>query len=157
MLGAFLFYEKRYAEAEAHFREQSELHPNLFVNYVFLSACRMMREDFAGSLREIQRAYALEPSLEISALLGAAHARCGNQAEARKILRRLEKSANVPFETFYLYLALGEREQALAFLPRSLERKSIDHILLNIDPRADALRSDAEYAALFRRLKLPRF
>ncbi|HEX8736549.1 MAG TPA: winged helix-turn-helix domain-containing protein [Pyrinomonadaceae bacterium] len=157
MLGAFLFYEKRYDEAEAHFREQAELHPNLFVNYVFLSACRMMREDFAGSLREIRRAYALEPSLEISALLGAAHARCGDKREAQKILRRLEKSANVPFETFYLYLALGLRERALAFLPRSLERKSIDHILLNIDPRADALRSDAEYAELFRRLKLPSF
>ncbi|HEY0428292.1 MAG TPA: winged helix-turn-helix domain-containing protein [Pyrinomonadaceae bacterium] len=155
MLGAFLFYEKRYTEADAHFREQAELYPNSFVNYVFLSACSMMRDDFAASLCEIQKAYALEPSFEVSALLGAAKARAGNVVEARKILRKLEKAETTPFETFYLYLALGERGRALSFLERSLERKTVDHILLNIDPRADELRSDEQFTEIFSRIGLP--
>jgi DNA-binding winged helix-turn-helix (wHTH) protein/Tfp pilus assembly protein PilF len=155
MLGAFLFYEKRYEEACVHFREQAELYPNSFVNYVFLSACSLMRGDFDASLKEIEKAYQLEPSLEISALLGAAEARTGNKTEAKEILRQLEKAETVPFETFYLYLALEMREKALSFLERSLRRKSVDHILLNIDPRADELRSDAKFSEIFRRIGLP--
>jgi DNA-binding winged helix-turn-helix (wHTH) protein/Tfp pilus assembly protein PilF len=155
MLGAFLFYEKRYVEADAHFREQADLYPNSFINYVFLSACSLMRGDLTASLGEIEKAYSLEPSLEISALLGAATARVGKKTEARKILRRLERAETIPFETFYLYLALGERDKALSFLERSLERKSVDHILLNIDPRADELRSDAEFMQIFSRIGLP--
>jgi DNA-binding winged helix-turn-helix (wHTH) protein/tetratricopeptide (TPR) repeat protein len=155
MMGAFLYYEKRYEEAEAHFREQAELYPNSFVNYVFLSACSMMRGDLTASLAEIEKAYVLEPSLEISALRGAALARAGAHPEAREILRCLEKAENTPFETFYLYLSLGMRERALGFLRRSLERKSVDHILLNIDPRADELRRDRQFAEIFGRIGLP--
>ncbi len=156
MLGAFLFYEKRYREAEAHFREQAELYPNSFVNYLFLSACSLMRGDFDASLGEIEKAYRLEPSLEISALRGAALARAGCKREAQKILRELETAQNTPFETFYLYLALGERDAALTFLEKSLARKSIDHILLNIDPRADELRADARFTQIFSRIGLPK-
>jgi TolB-like protein/Tfp pilus assembly protein PilF len=155
MQGAFLFYEKRYREADAHFREQAELYPNSFVNYVFLSACSMMRGDFAASLAEIEKAYSLEQSLEISALRGAALARADNRAEARKVLHCLENSENPPFEIFYLYLALGMRDKALSFLERSLERKSVDHILLNIDPRADELRADAKFTKILSRIGLP--
>jgi tetratricopeptide (TPR) repeat protein len=156
MLGAFLFYEKRYAEATAHFREQADLYPNSFINYVFLSACSLMRGELAASLDEIEKAYSLEPSLEVSALLGGAQARVGNKTEARKFLRCLEKAEPIPFETFYLYLALGMRAKALLFLERSLERKSVDHILLNIDPRADELHNDAEFTQIFRRIGMPR-
>jgi adenylate cyclase len=156
MLGAFLFYEKRYDEARAHFREQAELYPSSFVNYVFLSACSLMRGDYAASLEEIEKAYALEPSLEISALLGAAKARAGDKREAREILQKLEKAETEPFETFYLYLALGLRDQALSFLERSLKRKSVDHILLNIDPRADELRADERFIEIFNRIGLPK-
>ena len=156
MMGAFLYYERRYTEAEAHFREQAELYPNSFVNYVFLSACAMMRGDLPASLAEIEKAHALEPSLEISALRGAALARAGKKAEAGEILRCLEKAENTPFETFYLYLALGKRDCALGFLERSLERKSVDHILLNIDPRADDLRADRQFAGILERIGLPK-
>jgi hypothetical protein len=48
------------------------------------------------------------------------------------------------------------RDKALSFLKRSLQRKSVDHILLNIDPRADELRSDAEFTQIFNRIDLPK-
>jgi len=102
---------------------------------------------------EMRKAYELAMSSEILALLGSVLAQVGEKEEALQILGRIEKdSAPVPFEIFYLYLALEQTDEAIAFLEKSLAKKDIDLITLNADPRADSIRSETRFTAIMKRV-----
>lgn len=88
-----------------------------------------------------------------AATLAQAHAANGNAAEARRLLREVERAAVVPtYDVAKVYLALGDRAAALRWLERAYEARSHSLVLLRIDPHFAPLRNDPAFVQLLQRI-----
>ena len=54
----------------------------------------------------------------------------------------------------YAYAALGEKDEAFAFLESALQTRESQVIYLKVNPEADPLRDDPRFGALLRRVGL---
>jgi len=90
--------------------------------------------------------------------IGHAYALSGRRSEALKVLEQLQETSTrsfvSPFDFATVYVGLGEKDQAIAWLERAIEVHSFPVIYLNTDPRFDSLRSDPRYLALLHRVRL---
>ena len=93
------------------------------------------------------------------AALGHAYGISGQKKEAREILGKLlemSKRRHVPaYDIAAVYTGLGEKDQAFDELGKAFEERSGFLIYIKCDRRFDALRSDARYEALLKRIGLP--
>jgi len=91
--------------------------------------------------------------------MGNAYARAGRSAEARATIPRLQthiqKDGIGTYEVALVHAALGERDQAFAWLEKAYAVRDKGLTYLKIDPCADPLRSDPRFADLLRRVGLP--
>jgi tetratricopeptide (TPR) repeat protein len=116
-----------------------------------------------GKFPEAQQAYqsilafaSTDPCL--LSLLGHLYAVTGQQEQARGILSRLrELSRNQYVPSLYvalIYIGLGDKEQAFAWLDKAYEERCDFLVYLPTDPMADPLRTDPRFKALLERLGL---
>ncbi|MCG3159880.1 MAG: Serine/threonine-protein kinase PknD [Acidobacteria bacterium] len=99
-------------------------------------------------------------SAAMSATLGYIYAHAGRRDEALKLLRELKARAGrervSPYSFTRIYVGLGDKEQALAWLRKGYEEQS-DHLLfIGADPMLDPLRSDPRFDELLRGIGLAR-
>ena len=67
---------------------------------------------------------------------------------------RLRPGAVAPQDLAYVYLALGDRDRAVALLRQALDEKDTRLLFLNVDPRVDSLRGDPRLDEIIRALGL---
>jgi hypothetical protein len=95
----------------------------------------------------------------VLATTGYVHAVSKNVGEARTILDQLKRrrsQAYVPLSHLArIHAALGENDQAFAWLDKAYEERDVWLIWLTTEPMWDSLRSDPRFSALLRRLRLP--
>ncbi len=86
------------------------------------------------------------------------YASTGNPVEARRILAgikaKMKKSYVSPFVVAYIHAALGDKEEAFAWLERAYQERDLLLYALKVDPRLDPLRSDPRFNDLLRRIGL---
>jgi len=71
-------------------------------------------------------------------------------------LRGLSKQRYVSsYAIAYVYIPLGDFDQACAWLEKAYEEGSPGLVFLKVDPRMDPLRSDPRFQDLLRRMNLP--
>jgi TolB-like protein/Tfp pilus assembly protein PilF len=91
--------------------------------------------------------------------LGHAYAAAGNQQQAVEVLRKLreiQKHRYVdPCLLAQIYVALGEKEEAIKFLEQALEERAAWVPYLPTDPWFDPIRDDPRFADLLQRGGLP--
>ena len=92
--------------------------------------------------------------------LGHAYATASRHIEARGVLDELTAMSTRRYVTSYgialIHAALGEIDQAFAWLDRACDERSWWMMWLQVDPRIEPLRADARYAHLESRLALSR-
>ena len=115
---------------------------------------------FREAIAEFQKAIALsEHSALRITLKGMIHILSGERVEAIKAIEELRKLSEQgyvpPYYSVVLYLALGEKDQALAWLEKAYDERSDFLVFLGQDPLFDNLRSDPRFADLARRVGLP--
>ncbi len=97
-----------------------------------------------------------EPAL--LALLGHLYAVTGRQAAARAIISQMQQMSGSKYvPSLYvalIYIGLGEKEQAFAWLDKAYEERCEFLVYLPTDPMADPLRSDPRFQVLLGRLGL---
>jgi eukaryotic-like serine/threonine-protein kinase len=97
-----------------------------------------------------------EPAL--LGLLGHLYAVTGRQAAAREIISQLQQMSGSQYvSSLYvalIYIGLGEKDQAFAWLDKAYEERSDFLVYLPTDPMADPLRSDPRFPVLLGRLGL---
>jgi TolB-like protein len=71
-------------------------------------------------------------------------------------LERRKRSYQSPVEVANIYAALGEKEQALAWLEKAYQERSADLAFIKVYPAYDVLRTEAGFTELLRRLGLTR-
>jgi serine/threonine-protein kinase len=90
--------------------------------------------------------------------LGHAFGVAGRRDEALVILQELQECSRrqyvSPYDFALVYLGLGDREQALAWLEQACKERLPWMTDLNVDPRFDGLRADARFQALVRKIGL---
>lgn len=157
--GWYLHFARKPDEAISQLRKTLELDPNFALAHFALGNAYELKGDFDQAIAEYQTNIALsEPLSSRIASLGHAYAMAGRRNEARQILKRLKELSSrsyvSPYDTALIYVALGERDTALAWLEKSYDDHFWMMAFLKVDPRLDPLRSDPRFQDLLRRVGL---
>ncbi len=153
--GKVLYYARRYDEAIRQLRETLKMDPDFPQAHIWLgSVCATTGrydEALASFSKVKSNAWAL-------GWLGYVDGVSGRRDEAEKIVAELKhvetEHAVDPHIMVYLYLGLGEKDQAFAALEKDYELRSVGLISLKVNPWYDSLRSDPRFTDLLRRTNL---
>jgi len=154
-------WARRYDEALKYCRKTLELDSDFVSAYDLLGFLYLEKNAYPDAIQAFQRAFTLSRGDEAHrAWLAYAHARAGNAAEARKILRELEKPTGQQPTSFYLiaivYVGLGETNKALENLEKAFAGKRDKWLVfLKVEQALDPLRSEPRFKDLLRRMNLP--
>jgi DNA invertase Pin-like site-specific DNA recombinase len=148
----------RFAWSVSHLLRALETFQSLGIEFVSLSEqidtstpTGKMVFTILGAVAELER------SLIVDRV--RAYAVAGRRAEALKVLDELtarSRQRHVPaYYIALIYAALGEKDNAFAWLDRAYTQRSWYLTSLKVDPKVDSLRSDPRFADLVRRVGLP--
>ena len=159
-VGQYYFFTRRYEQAVEQLTRTLELEPNFVRALALLGWTFEQLGRFDEAIAKFEQATALSGSRTlIVAGLGHAHAVSGNREAALEILEALAELAKQtyvsPYEVAVIHAALNNVDTAFACLERAFEDRSVWLSWLDVDPRLDALRTDARFANLLGRVKPP--
>jgi serine/threonine-protein kinase len=158
--GLVFFYARRYDEAIAQCRRTLELNAGFYPAHLFLGRAYEAEKLYAEAISEYQKAIALEQGNPLlAAELARGYAAAGKRTEAVNIISRLEELSKRRYVSSYvtaqIYTALGDTNQAFAWLEKAYEERPYELVYLNVDLRFDRLRSDLRFQDLLRRMNFP--
>jgi len=140
-------------------RKTIEMDPGFVVAHHRLALCYERKGMYDAAIAEFQKICDLGARLAGTAGLGQAYAAAGKRGEAQKELAELQelsKQRYISSSVFALiYAALGDKDQAFAWLEKSVDEHDLITARLKVDARFDPLRSDPRFADLVRRVGLP--
>jgi len=161
LVGWNFYFSRRYDDAIKQLRYTLELDPTYFFGEMFLGMALEQKGQFREATAAVERARKLTAEAgppEILADLIRSHAMAGNRAAAMKVLEELKSLMTRRYVSRHdlaiVYLALGDREQALDWLEKAYEDRNWYMPWINLEPRLDPLRSDPRFAGLVRRMDL---
>jgi TolB-like protein/DNA-binding winged helix-turn-helix (wHTH) protein len=140
--------------------EDLELDPQFWPGHVWLGYMYMYTRQYADSVGEFRRALVLSGN-ESSILpsLAMAEGFAGHTEEAKKLLGEIRAGAKqayvAPYDLADVYIGLGDKEQALAMLAKSMEAHDAELLLLATAPEFDVLHEDPRFKAMIARIGFP--
>jgi tetratricopeptide (TPR) repeat protein len=150
----------RYDEAIDQYRKVLEIYPNFVPSHTNLAWAYAAKGMYEEAIGEVKKSIALDNSPQRwgqHAGPGRFYALSGRRDEARKVLGELKehsKTVYIPAYNFALiYEALGDREQAFAWLEKAYGERHIALIELKRGRTFDSLRSDPKFTDLLRRIE----
>jgi eukaryotic-like serine/threonine-protein kinase len=150
------FHERQYDRAAQSFLQFLEINPRFWPLHLYLGQVYEQQGKYAQAIVELRQAQG--PTLQATSIIGHVYALSGQKPEAEKILGELllrSKSAYLPpIYIARIYAGLGQKDEAMAWLEKSYAVRDSHMEFLGVDPTFDALRSDARFADLLRRLNL---
>lgn len=154
------FMSRRYAEAVERSLEGLESDPDYFLLRHWLGLAYLLEAKNAEAISELQTAVDLcgrGVSWAVGSL-GHAYAVSGNQTEALRILEELLDRAKREAIDFIsvaaIYAGLCDTGNALTSLEKACENRGMSGILVKVDPRFDALRSEPRFQQVLTRMNL---
>lgn len=152
------YYLRDNERAIVQLRRAIDLDPYFASAHGHLAMALDAKGFYQEALQECLAAKALGDAWYIEDELAVIYAHLGRVEEARAILRTFESHATEkgpalgPSE---IYIALGNRDQALVALEQALARHDPTLIGLGVDPRFESIRGYPRFQAVLRRLGLP--
>ena len=151
----------------AHFDDESmqqsrrtiEMDPDFALAHNQLAEAYLRKQMRDDAMREFQTALRLSPGSPIyAANLARAYVSAGRRADAEPLLQQLKEGANAAYspaaEIAMVYTALGDKNQAMAWLDRGVSERFNPGVLLR--PGFDSLRADPRFQDLVNRMGLTR-
>lgn len=156
-LGMILYLARRFEEAAMVLDGVQEISPEHFLPHMRMGLVLMQRGKHEGAIEELEKAVHLaDRSTETLAALAMAYAVAGQSAKAQDIANELEAHQKehyvLPYNFAKIYSALGDVDQAFAWLEAAYDDGSPDLIELNSEPIFDQLRTDDRFSNLRRRV-----
>jgi len=156
--GYRLYNARRYDEAVEQFEKTIDLDPNFFLARLGLGEVYAQMRKYDDSLAELNKAKALSGNDALAAI-AYVYALSGRRTEARRVLAellQLPPPRHVsPVDVATIYVGLGERDQAFAWLEKGYHERSAKLLFLDAEPKFDPLRSDPRFADLLGRIAPP--
>jgi serine/threonine protein kinase/TolB-like protein len=151
------YFKRDYAQAIEWLRQANELGPAFTTTWEV--GVHIQNRKFNETLAELEKAKRerkSDPILIYST--GMVYAAQGEQAEALRIIKELEVMSGASLSQAQwiakIYATLNEKELALAWLERGLAAEAIG-VFYKDEPVWDAIRSDARFGDLMRRMGVP--
>jgi len=152
----------RYDEAIPWFQKCLELDAGGVICRAQLAWISAYKGDYANAFAEYRKLAKIPTPAEdqiLAAGLGYIDAVSGRRREALEMVAEFRKLSARSYVDGYLvamiYGALGDNDQAMAWLEKAFEQRSASMEYCKVDPFMDSLQSDPRYAGLLRRLKFP--
>lgn len=154
----FLTFAGRYEQAAEAAKRALELDPGFPLAHYVLGAAYAAQQMYPQAIAEYQKMLATDNgNTWARAGMARAYAEMGQRADAERLLAEtLESCGNrgdCSLETASIYVSLGEKDQAFAWLEKAYQDREGGLILLNA-AMPTALRDDPRYADLLRRIGL---
>jgi eukaryotic-like serine/threonine-protein kinase len=154
--GRAFLYARQYDDAAQAFLQSLEVNPQFWPLHLFLGETYEQQGLYPQALAELRKAQG--PTQQATAAIGRLYAISGKKSEAEKILAELLERANTgyipPSYIAGIYVALGDKDQAFAWLEKAYTARDSQIEFLGVEPFYDPLRSDPRYADLMRRINL---
>ncbi|MBI3421624.1 MAG: tetratricopeptide repeat protein [Acidobacteria bacterium] len=160
-VGGWVYLNQRQPErAVEQLLKTLEMDANFTPAHGYLGLAYQQQGRYPQALAEFRRALELSGGRpRYLANLGVAQALAGQTHAARQTLAellRLNAQQHVqPFHLASVYTALDEREQAFVWLEKAYQERGVWLLFLHLDPLFDCLHSDARFATLRARVRLP--
>ncbi len=153
------YYARQYDRALQQCRGVLELDPNWSGAHECLGAVYTAQGKLAQGIAEGKQAATGSSHDPVRlAGLGRSYALAGRVSEARMILAELDQASKTEYVAPYFFAiiegALGEKDQAFAWLEKGFNGRDAYLARLRVDVAMDPLRSDARFKELLRRVGL---
>jgi eukaryotic-like serine/threonine-protein kinase len=158
-LGYRFYYARQYPQAIEQCLRTLALDANFEDAHVYLGRSYERKGAYPEAIAELRKALELSggDSNELAAL-GLAFAASHQEGEARKILDQLkERSLQTyvqPMWMAVIHIALGEKDQAFAWMQKAYDDRSAWLVYLKVDPLFDGVRTDPRFTGLMGRVGL---
>ena len=153
-----LYFGRRYEEAIAECERALEIDPDSVVAHMWKAQATYLlgrHGESVASSAEAVRLTRREPM--VVARLAAAQAAAGREEAARTLLQEVLAATGrryvSPVDVAEVYVALGERANALDWLERGLRERTHWMALLKVEPKLDPLREEPRFKALLQEMK----
>jgi tetratricopeptide (TPR) repeat protein len=158
-LAHILYFARRFDAAVRQCQATLEIAPSFAGIYGWLGMADVLRGRTGEGLAALGEGLRQRPGdPRLTALLATAHALAGDHAAARRGLAELEGLARQRYVDPHLQawprVALGDFEDAFAWLRRAHEGHSEWLYLLRVDPLLDKLRPDPRFVSLLEAMRL---
>jgi len=156
-----LYLARRYDDAIREAAATLHLAPAFGPAHILLGRVFVAQGMPDRAVGELERAHSLMgPRPDVITPHAYVLARAGRELEARAMLDELRRISRprdpAPIRVAFLHIGLGETDRAFEWLERAIDARDWQVALLNIEPAFDTLRSDQRFAALVKRVGLPR-
>jgi serine/threonine-protein kinase len=156
-LGFILMLRQRYDDAIAAYRRMREIDPSFYKSYTSLGRIYIECGRYADAITELQQGRNIAGDIpHILAALGQAYVLAGDRPQAERTLVELTELAGrryVASTSFALLLtALGNREAALDYLEKGVERRELQLCITKVHPAFKPLHSEPRFQAVLRRV-----
>lgn len=158
-IGWQYYFARQYDQAIAALQKTLELDANFIFARDLLGQAYLQKGMIEQALSEMEKAVALSHRRTLSlSTLGHAYATAGKREPAQQILAELQNVATQKYVSVYdlalIYVGLHDHDQALAWLEKAYAEHNGWVVFLKVEPRLDALRADARFAALLKKARL---
>ena len=158
-LADVLYYARRYDESVEQCCQALELDAAFFLARLDLGRAYAQKGLYEEGLAEMRRAReGMGGSREGEWLIGHTYALMGEAEKAREVLAQLlglsAREYVSPCGIALIYAALGEADEAFAWLEEAYRVHDSELFTLAVEPKFDGLRTDPRFADLLRRMGL---
>jgi serine/threonine-protein kinase len=142
-----------YDEAIRHASALQAADPSFYKAYTSIGRAYLQKGMYAQAIESFEKGLSLaKETPSIFGALGQAYALAGDNGRARQILAQLIEMAAVrpvPSTCFALiHLGLGEKEAALTYLEKAVQRRESSVIGMRVHPAYEQLRGEPRFQAL---------
>jgi TolB-like protein/DNA-binding winged helix-turn-helix (wHTH) protein/Tfp pilus assembly protein PilF len=159
-VGSRYFFARQYDKAIEQYRKSLEMDPDFVPVHLVLGHALEQKHMYREAIAELERAVSLSGGSPIYvASLAHLYAVAGRRGQARQLFDDLWNLSKQRFVSSYdlavASLAIGKTDRTFALLARAVEERSPRVAFLGVDPRFDALRTDARFKELMTRIGRP--
>jgi TolB-like protein len=147
-----LMLARRYDECEAQLKKAIDLEPNFELTYYSVAGLNILRGRYFEGMEAYARGTEVRGDPVTAAAMRESFAKGGQVGFVRGFTTGKWGTTTPLYVLAGLQLTIGEKEGALASLEKAYEDREPFIILLNVDPRLDALRGGPRFQELVKKV-----
>lgn len=157
-IGILLYSLRRFDELGTYAQSVQRDHPGFPLGYWLLGLAQEQRREFAPAEAAFRQCLKLAPG-DLRASLALAHllSGTGRSEEAQELLEALNFGQNWTIRAYgaaLIAVARGDRGAALSHLERAYQQHYSGLAFMKVDPRFDAVRTDARFVTILKKMRL---
>ena len=157
--GQVYIYAKQYKKADDQLQEALKVHPNHPLILHNIGELYIAQGRFAEAIAPLKQSAEMSVTVHYQAMLGFAYARANRKNESLKILHDLLKRSDPGlisgFNLACIYLALGEKQQALHQLEQAYKQRDVWLKEIKAWPWFNSLQNEPRFQNLIRKMNFP--